>query len=145
MQIPWKEDWGTIDENSLDAKWAFDTFLGRSLSDAEAMFQSNALDCGENLQSMPSVPYNFYASALVSYTASERARGHSDGASSFLHTACWLLKTNRAIISPHTERILVSAANQVAQRQEFYEANVAIYGCFADLNAEIQRLSERGT
>src|SRR5512145_1265569 len=106
MQIPSRADWGEIDKNDLDAKWAFDTFLGKSFSEAEAMFQSNALYYQEDLQSMPAIPLNFYAPALIKYITSERARGDSDGASSFLRLVIWILKTNRTVLSPETERAL---------------------------------------
>jgi hypothetical protein len=140
MPIPSRADWGAIDENDLDAKWAFDTFLGKSFAEAEAMFQSHALHYQEDLQSMPPVPFNFYAPALIRYVTSERARGDADGGSSFLHLVSGLLKSNRPIMHPDTEQALVSAAKQVAERQEFYEADVAIYGYFADAYAEIQQL-----
>src|SRR5437773_949742 len=100
MQIPSRADWGDVDESDLDAKWAFDTFLGKSFSGAEAMFQYNALYYQEDLQSMPPVPFNFYTPALVSYITSERAQGDSDGASSFLRLVSWLLKSKRAIMNP---------------------------------------------
>lgn len=145
MQIPSRADWGDVDKNDLDAKWAFDTFLGKSFTEAEAMFASNALYYQEDLQSMPAVPFNFYAPAFIKYIISERAKGDSDGASSFLHLVIWLLKSNRKILNPEMERALVSAAEHVAQRQEFYDADVSIYDNFVDLYAEIQRLAEGGT
>jgi hypothetical protein len=145
MQIPSRADWGDIDKNDLDAKWAFDTFLGKSFTEAEAMFESNALYYQEDLQSMPAVPFNFYAPAFVKYIISERAKGDSDGASSFLRLVIWLLKSNRKILNPEMERALVSAAEHVAQRQEFYDADVSIYDNFVDLYAEIHRLAGGGT
>src|SRR5262245_5666719 len=145
MQIPLRADWGDIDKNDLDAKWAFDTFLGKSFTEAEAMFESNALYYQEDLQSMPAVPFNFYAPAFIKYIISERAKGDSDGASSFLRLVIWLLKSNRKILNPEMERALVSAAEHVAQRQEFYDADVSIYDNFVDLYAEIHRLAGGGT
>ena len=145
MQIPSRADWGDIDKNDLDAKWAFDTFLGKSFTEAEAMFESNALYYQEDLQSMPAVPFNFYAPAFIKYIISERAKGDSDGASSFLRLVIWLLKSNRKILNPEMERALVSAAEHVAQRQEFYDADVSIYDNFVDLYAEIHRLAGGGT
>jgi hypothetical protein len=143
MDIPSETDWGVIDSRDLDAQWAFKTFLGKSVAEAEAMFQSNALHYQEDLQSMPAVPFNFYAPALVKYITSERAKGDSDGASSFLHLVRWLLKSNRQVMTPETERTLVKAAGHIAERQEFYEAGVDIYGKFDDLLAEIRQLARR--
>lgn len=73
MPIPSFADWGSIDHTDLDAKWAFDTFLGKSFAEAEAMFESHALYYQEGLQSMPRVPFNFYAPAFVKYIMSDRA------------------------------------------------------------------------
>lgn len=137
-------DWGDVNQDDLDAKWSFDTFFGKSFSEAEAMFQTNPLNYQEDLQSMPASAFNFYAPALAKYITSEHAKGDSDGASSFLHTVAWMLKTRRHIISPDTEELLVNAASRVARRQEFYEAALAIYGNFANLYAEIQELAGRG-
>jgi hypothetical protein len=144
VEIPSETDWGAIDGRDLDAQWAFKTFLGKSFDEAEAMFQNNALHYQEDLQSMPAVPFNYYAPALVKYVTSERAKGDSDGASSFLHLVCWLLKSNRQVMKPETERALVKAARYVAQRQEFYEAGIDIYGKFDDLHAEIEQLARQG-
>jgi hypothetical protein len=144
MQIPSRADWGEIDQNDLDAKWAFDTFLGKSLAEAEAMFERNALYYQEDLQSMPAVPFNFYAWAFVKYITSDRAKGDSDGASSFLYLVSWLLKSNRAIMTPETESALLAAASKIARRQEFYEADADIYGRFAERYAEIEQLAAHG-
>jgi hypothetical protein len=144
MQIPSRDDWGQINENDLDAKWAFDAFLGKSFAEAEAMFEKNALYYQEDLQSMPHVPFNYYAPALVKYITSDRAKGDSDGASSFLRLIIWLLKSNRTVMTPQTEQALVAAAEQVAGRQDFYEADLDIYGDFADLYKEISELSKDG-
>ena len=144
MQIPSRADWGEIDENDLDAKWAFDTFFGKSFAAAEEMFQSNAMHFGEDLESMPAAPLNFYAPALVQYITSEHAKGDADGASTFLHRVAWLLKSRGALLHPETEVALIGAADQVARRQNFYEADEDIYGRFADLYVEIQRLAGRG-
>jgi hypothetical protein len=144
MQIPTQEDWGQVNEQDLDAKWAFKTFLGKSFAEAEAMFQENALYYQEDLQSMPRVPFNYYAPALIKYITSERAKGDSDGASSFLRLIIWLLKASREVIAPETEQQLLAAAAHVARRQDFYEADVSIYDDFKDLYREIQELTKRG-
>jgi hypothetical protein len=145
MQIPSRADWGDIDKNDLDAQWAFDTFLGKSFSEAEAMFAGNALYYQEDLQSMPAVPFNFYAPALIKYITFGRAKGDSDGASSFLHLVIWLLKSRRGILGAEMERALLAAAGHVARRQDFHGADISIYGNFADLDGEIQRIAESGS
>lgn len=140
MSIPSRSDWGELDVRDLDAKSALESFVGKSFSEAESMFRSNALYYQEELQSLPVIPFNFYAPALVSYLMSDSAKGDSDGASSFLHMLAWMFKSNRQVIAPQTQTILLEAANRIAQRQEFYDATEHIYGKFADIYSEIRRL-----
>lgn len=138
MKIPTSSDWGEINRDDLDADWAYKTFLGKSFDEAVAMFQENALNYQEDLQSMPAAAFNFYALALVEYITSPKAAGDSDGASSFLHMVSWMIKTQRNIISPETERLLLGAAEQVSRNQTFYEADTDIYGEFPEVYAEIE-------
>lgn len=109
------------------------------------MFQENALYYQEDLQSMPAAAFNFYAPALVRYITSPQATGDSDGASSFLHMVSWMLKTQRNIISPETEQLLLSAAEQVSRNQTFYEADIGIYGEFPEVYMEIQNYAKHRT
>ncbi|MEN8169919.1 MAG: hypothetical protein ABFS08_06820 [Pseudomonadota bacterium] len=140
MEIPSRIDWGDIDENDLDTEWAFKQFFGKSFDEAESLFQDHALYYQEDLQSMPFIPFNFYAPALAKYIISERAKGDSDGASSFLHLIVLLLKTRRDIISRETEQLLVDASDSIDKDQKFYDADVDIYGHFSYLTSEIKRL-----
>jgi hypothetical protein len=81
MTIPTLRDWGEIDKDDLDAQGALKQFLGKSFLDAEALFAENALYYGEDLQSMPTAVFNFYAPALARYLTSDKSRGDCDGAS----------------------------------------------------------------
>ncbi len=110
MNIPKKKDWGRIASEDIEGKYAFDMFIGKSIADAHEMCEFNALNYQEELQSLPRVPFNFYAPVLAEYIVSEKAEGDSDGASSFLHMVCWMLKTQRDIIKPETEALLLSAS-----------------------------------
>ena len=133
---------GTINSNDLDANCAFEHFFGKSHSEAVALFQTNALFYQEDLQSMPAAALNFYAPALIEYLTSHRAKGDSDGASSFLHTVVWMFKTQRHIIAPETQTLLLAAADQISIAQTFYGAAPGIYGAFSDVNAEIKQHAE---
>ena len=141
MKPPNQADWGEIDENNLDANWAFKQFSGKTFEEAKELFQKNALHYQEDLTSMPKPVFNFYAPALVSYLSSPLAAGDSDGASSFMHMLIWMLKKQRNILDLKTETLLVETANDIADKQDFYEADVGIYGRFSDLNEEICELA----
>ena len=144
MEIPSRSDWGELAPNDLEGKYARDSFFGKTLSEAEAMFRRNALFYQEELQSLPTIPFNFYAPALVAYLLSSNAKGDADGASSFLRMVIWMLKTHREIIAPETECMLVQASRTISERQTFYAASESIYGRFSDLYTEMQGLSEYG-
>jgi hypothetical protein len=141
MKIPSRTDWGDIDQNDLDAEWAFKQFFGKSFDEAEAMFQYNALYYQEDLSSMPAAAYNFYAPALVKYLTSDRAVGDADGASSFLNMVAWMLKNRRDIIAPETKEILLKAAEYIAKNQQNYVADDGVYGSFSDVYEEIENLA----
>lgn len=144
MRKPTRVEWGKVNQEDLDAQWAFEQFAGKSLDEAETLFQSNALYYQEALSSMPATAFNFYVKAFVNYITSERACGDADGASSFLHMIIWMLRENRNIIAKEIERLLVRSAESVANNQWFYQADKDIYGLFSDLSAQILMLGERG-
>lgn len=145
MPIPSRADWGEIDEDDIELQWTFNEFFGKSFSEAEAMFECNALNYQEDLVPMPAVPFNFYAPALANYITSLRAKGDSDGASSYLEMVLWMFKTRNEIIYPETKEMLLEAARQVANKQEFFGACAEIYGCFADRFIEIDRYANLRT
>jgi hypothetical protein len=141
MSVPSREDWG--EPCDLDAEWAMKVFLGKTQEEAERLFESNALNYGEDIQYMPSAAFNYYVPALIRYLLSERAEGDSDGASSFLRRVLWMLQTSPERLAGMRNTILV-AAEQVASRQAFYDADESIYGRFDELLADIQRSAQHG-
>jgi hypothetical protein len=140
MTIPTKEQWGKIDKDELDTKYALKDFLGKSLNQAKNMFKDNALHYGDSLYAMPYIPFNYYAPAMTEYIISEDAKNDSDGASSFLHSNIWLLSEYPEIVSDETKRLLFEASEHVANNQEFYDADIDIYGKFEDLFNKLKRV-----
>ena len=140
MKIPTSKNWGNINKQDLDANWAFEQFCGKTFQEAESMFKQSAIYYQEGLQSMPAIPFNFYAPALASYIESNDAEGDSDGASTFLHMISWILKNHHEIISKETKEILLKAAQKVASNQQYYGADIEIYGEFSALYKEIEIL-----
>jgi len=145
VKPPTRAEWGEIDNNDLDAKWAFKQFCGKSFAQAESLFQLNALHYQEDLGSMPKSVFNFYAPAFASYLESECSAGDADGASSFLHLLVWIYETHRDILDSETETTLLKTADRIAQNQRFYDTDVDLYGRFSDLNKEIKKLAARST
>ena len=141
MNKPMKSDWGTIDKNDLDAQSAYKHFAGISSKEAEELFKYHALYYQEDLLSMPAIAFNYYAPVFTKYLLSNDAIGDSDGASSFMHMIIEILKSFRTIATPETMEILLSTAQQVSIKQEFYDADVDIYGKFTELQNRIEQLA----
>jgi len=139
MKIPTKSDWGFIDEDDIERRYAFDMFIGKSPEDAWVICLTNADNYQEELQSMPKVPFNFYAPILCRYIISESAKEDSDGASCFLDMVAWMLKTQASIIESTTKEMLVSSAKFVSENQRTYDASFDIYGNFKDKYIEIRK------
>ncbi|MGI9328980.1 MAG: hypothetical protein ACR2PZ_27430 [Pseudomonadales bacterium] len=105
------------------------------------MFEHNALHYGEDLESMPYAPFNYYAPAFAEYITSDKAAGDSDGASSLLRRMIWMLSNKPEVFSPKTKQVMLSAARAVASNQAFYEADSEIYGHFSDLQTEFEEVA----
>lgn len=139
MVIPSREDWGVIDRNDLDAAYAFDTFFGRSLADARALFVENAVYFQEELGSLPPIPFRFYVRAFIDYVESDDAAGDSDAASSFLFLFEEMLSRFRGHLDVDTEAAMLATARRIATRQEFFDASVEIYGDFGERLQQTER------
>ena len=143
MKIPSKSEWGDIENDNLDAECAVNQFAGKSLDDAQKMFRENALYYQEDLISMPPIAFNCYALAFAKYVLSDYAESDSDGASSFLHMIIELLQKNRLLASLETVSVLLDTAKFVSNRQDFYDADIDIYGDFSELYNKIIELEAR--
>jgi hypothetical protein len=140
VTIPSRSSWGDINADDLDAEWAFRIFAEKSLVETEKMFQENAFYYQEALLSMPAIAFNYYAPEFATYILSDHAKEDSDGASSYLHMIIELLQNFRSLATDGTAQTLIAAAKTVANKQDFYDADVDIYGKFSDLHNEIVRL-----
>jgi len=143
MNIPNESEWGVIEKNNLDAEWAFKQFIGKSLDDAEKMFREHALYYQEALISMPAVAFNYYAPVFAKYILSNYAKSDSNGASSFLFMLLELLQANRFLATPETLKILLDTAKIVSIKQNFYDADIDIYGEFPELYNDIMQLNQK--
>ena len=76
MSLPTREEINIHD--SLDERSACKNFLGKTLPEAEAMFQEAPLAYQEDLMFMGLVAFRFYVQAAISYIESESATRDSD-------------------------------------------------------------------
>ena len=115
---PTLRDWQPIDDRDLDAKWTFETFLGKTAAQARDMFRENSLHYQEGLYSMPPAPLAYYATAFVDYLASPQAQGDCNGAFALLELAHWALGEGAAQVPGAVRSLLLRAAREVATKQE---------------------------
>jgi hypothetical protein len=138
MNIPTEEDWGDY-KDGLDAEWAHRDFHGKSAERAIELFAENALYYQEDLGYMAPVPFRFYLSAFMQYLGSERSRDDSDGAATYLELIIRKLRDEPEVLVPVIQEVL-SCAQWVASRQGFYDAEIDIYGVFAQKYRQITDL-----
>jgi len=68
---------------SLDARTAAEHFLGKNISQAEALFQENFIYYQEDLMFMGPKAFCYYVRAAMNYLRSDESDGDSDAANSF--------------------------------------------------------------
>ena len=137
LNTPTEQDWGDY-KDGLDAEWAHKNFYGKSLEQALELFAENALYYQEDLGYMAAVPFRFYLSAFIRYLLSEQSKGDSDGAATYLELIIRKLDEEPKTVEPLIDDVL-ACAERVASSQAFYDADVAIYGVFAQ---QYQRITE---
>jgi hypothetical protein len=136
--IPTEADWRS-EPWDLDIPYAYKNFAGKSHEQAVALFQQNALCYQEDVMFMPRACFLFYIHAYIDYLLSDVSRGDADGANCFfslVESRANDIRGNAAVHST-VERVL----RHLATRQEWYDADPAIYGDFGERAvADLQRL-----
>jgi len=90
----------------LDGGEACAHFLGRSLDEAEALFQENSLYYQEDLMWMGPVAFRYYLPAVANYVRGDTATNDSDFVAHFVSTLELRLE--------HEPQELLSVADQLA-------------------------------
>jgi len=138
MDIPEEKDWGNW-KDDLDVRYAHGNFAGKSISEAIELFVEHSLHYQEDLQWMPIIPFQFYIHAYMEYIISERSKEDSDGASCYLRLIKLKLENEPEQVLNIFE-LLLPSLRAVADRQNFYDANIEIYGDFKEIFSSICRL-----
>jgi len=128
MNVPPSEDDWRSEPWCLDAKAAYGRFNGATLDEAFGMISDDALNREEDLMFMPSICFRYYLPAYLSYLTSDAAKGDSDGAS------CVFGLIDHRIDDLSEDPVLLRRTAEtiayVGERQEWYDADAAIYGSF---------------
>lgn len=138
MSIPNKKAWGVIRKDSLDEEHAYKQFFGLSVSEAQKKFKENALFYQEDLYYMPLAVFSYYVYAYINHIISEDSFEDSDGASAFMSLVLWQLEDeSEYIIDDELMKKLIKTSELVSNRQEYYDADVDIYGSFKETYEKI--------
>ena len=66
MKIPNKQDW-CVNDLDYDGQYAFKKFYGKTASQAKAMYREEVVSRVEDLQSMPSIPFQYYFISFLEF------------------------------------------------------------------------------
>lgn len=134
--VPSESDWRS-EPWDLDIPYAYKHFAGKSFEEAVKLFEENAIYYQEDIMFMPQACFPFYARAYMAYLRSDASKGDSDGANCFFGLAEFRaeqIKSDPSLLSDFAHCL-----DHLAKRQDYYEADVDIYGSFADRAARAKR------
>jgi len=125
-------------KDDLDVKYFYDFAYGKSIDDIQNHFgEGVSIERADELLFSPRIVFQYYIQAFVKYIMSEKAKGDSDSASSFIR----LLLSREEKDPGSVKNIYQSLAETIdfiANNQEYYDADLDIYGSFTDLSKEIK-------
>jgi hypothetical protein len=137
MKLPTAEE---IDPHGgLDAGVACKNFLGKTLDEAEALFQENSLRYQADLMWMGPVAFRYYVPAAIRYIKSDAAAEDSDIINCFAGLLEFRLKYESAELAPIAEQ-LATICNHITEHYERFGLTPEIYG---DVRARFKKLQQR--
>jgi hypothetical protein len=134
--VPTLEDWGDLTAD-LDVAYAHRMFGGKTVIEATPLFLENPIERADELRFSPAPIFNYYVFAFAAAVLSPESRAQSDLASCFLR----LIRERAAEAPAALAKVwarLHPVVVAVAVRQEFYDADVDIYGSFPVIKDEVE-------
>ena len=128
MNMPSKSDWRS-EPWGIDTPYAYKHFSGKTLDEAFNLFVEHALYYQEDIMFMPVLCFHYYIHAYIDYLLSDKSRGDSDGASGFFGLVECREDDIRTSDGKLQNRIC-EALKHIGARQEWYDADLDIYGDF---------------
>lgn len=136
--IPSIEDWGILDD--LDAQYAFEIFYGKNIDDAVLEFHKNLFERSSELRFVPDKVFNYYIFGLKKYIESDLLADEdkADAVSIFLDLIENKSESNlKSLISIYPD--IYEFMKKIANNQDFFCANVDIYGDFKSVVGNIEK------
>jgi hypothetical protein len=125
MALPTRQDFSIHD--SLDERSACEHFLGKSLQEAEALFQENSLYYQEDLMFMGASAFRFYVQAVISYIQSDAATDDSDVINCFAAILEHRLKHDKEELCP-IAGCLATICGHIIEHYDRFDITRGIYG-----------------
>ncbi len=141
LKIPNKTDWGNYSDN-LDTLYAYKKFGGKTNKEMQKYFKVNVVERAFEIRSMPLKPFQYYMLGLKEHIDSEDFGQfeESSATSCFIELVLDTLKEKPEYINPILDQLL-STLNYIAENQEYYEADIDIYGDFREKLKNIKLLA----
>jgi hypothetical protein len=140
-EIPGIKEWPPESLLEEDHEWAFKKLFGKSSEAALNQLKFNSSAYTENLGVMPPSAFRFYFKVLVEYLLSDGSKDDPGAASGMFYLIRYDIQSgqNKSFeLTPYLPLIL----RKVAERQEFYGADIDIFGDFKTRAEEIIHLIE---
>lgn len=138
-EVPKEQDWVSEYSDDLDYQYAFTRLFGKNRDESIELIKLNALSYIEDLGLMPPKVFQFYFKVLIEYLLSNESKGESDAASSIFRLIKYDIESNLNK-AKSIKAFLPLILRSVAERQEFYDADIDIYGDFKEKALRIERL-----
>ncbi len=138
QKIPDKEAWEGY-QNDLDVKYFHELAFGKSIDDIQEYFgEGRSIERMEELLFSPRPVFQYYVFAFAKYVTSEAAKGDSSSASPFLSLLEEREKEDPGSVAEIYDS-LSDVVDFVASHQEYFDANIDIYGNFKERAERIRR------
>jgi len=134
MTIPSKDDW-VFHPLDPDAAEAYQNFYGKTLTEAFALFEENALYYQEDIMFMPVNCFRYYVHSYIDYLLSDLSKGNSDGANCFFG----IVEIRNEDIKSSSQELrdrIREVLQHLGARQNWFEALPEVYGDFRKRSEE---------
>ena len=138
MTIPSESDWRS-EPWCIDTPCAYEHFSSKTLDEAFDLFVKYSLYYQEDIMFMPVLCFRYYIHAYIDYLLSDKSEGDSNGASCFFGII--EVRKNDICTSGDQLRDRISEVlHYIGARQEWYSADLDIYGNFMEKSAKVLSL-----
>ena len=140
-EVPGETEWAGR-EQDLDVQYAYHRYFGKTTDDVKYDFRDLVIERASELRFVPRSVFQYYVFAWIDlFESPGESVGQSDCASVFLNLLRDREEADPGSVAEIYAELRVTV-EYVAANQEFFDADVDIYGDFRDRAADIKALCE---